>query len=259
MEIDDSQPDFQNLVIKFMSKSEVGTKIREMLDGNKRRLVINLDSLRNFSPELAQNLMKTPMKIVPFFRSHLQELTKEISENNDYKNTQKGDSLLNQKQVPYDISFEGTFGRNMVSPRGLTAELTNQLVCIQGIVTRMSIVRPKLVHSVHYCEDTKQGSVKEYNDQYSLTQNNQNTQMGGNFGNIGKVAQYFSNTVPTKDINGNPLTFEYGLSFFRDFQTLLIQEPPERTPVGQLPRSIEVILEDDLVDHVKPGDRYLIF
>jgi DNA replication licensing factor MCM3 len=36
---------------------------------------------------------------------------------------------------------------------------------------------------------------------------------------------------------------------------IYISEMPERSPAGELPRPIDVLLDDDLVDRVKPGDR----
>lgn len=55
----------------------------------------------------------------------------------------------NDKQFPtkvkkYYVNFDGNLGTNHVTPRGLKANLVNEFVSVQGIVTRMAIVRPKI-------------------------------------------------------------------------------------------------------------------
>ncbi len=54
-----------------------------------------------------------------------------------------------------------------------------------------------------------------------------------------------------QDEDGNFLETEYGLSSYKDHQTFVIQEIPEKAPTGQLPRAIDVIADADLVDQCK--------
>lgn len=114
------------------------------------------------------------------------------------------------------------------------------LVCAEGIVTKVSLVRPKVVRSVHYCPETKKVIERKYTDLTS-------------FDAVPSSAAY-----PTKDEDGNLLETEYGLSAYKDHQTLTIQEMPEKAPAGQLPRSVDIVCDDDLVDKCKPGDRIQI-
>jgi DNA replication licensing factor MCM3 len=138
------------------------------------------------------------------------------------------------------LSFTGQFGRARVSPRDLHSALLGRLVAVDGVVTRASLVKPKLARSVHTCPATGETVTREYRD-------------GTSFGGAPTGAAY-----PTADDAGNPLVTEYGLSTYTDAQTVTIQELPESAPPGQLPRSVDVVFENDLVDAVKPGDRVCV-
>ena len=105
-------------------------------------------------------------------------------------------------------------------------------------MTKCSLVRPKVVKSVHWNEAKSTFHFREYRDQ-TMTAN-------------GAAS---TSVYPTEDNEGNPLVTEYGYCTYRDHQTISIQEMPERAPAGQLPRGVDVILDDDMVDKVKPGDR----
>ncbi|GCC41805.1 hypothetical protein chiPu_0025600, partial [Chiloscyllium punctatum] len=66
------------------------------------------------------------------------------------------------------VGLEGSFGSNHVSPRTLTSRFLSNVVCVEGIVIKCSLVRPKVVRSVHYCPATKKTIERKYTDMTSL-------------------------------------------------------------------------------------------
>jgi DNA replication licensing factor MCM3 len=138
----------------------------------------------------------------------------------------------------YYCAYIGSFGQFACNPRTLSSHYLNHMVSLEGIVTKCSLVRPKVVKSVHWNEAKSTFHFREYRDQ-TMTAN-------------GAAS---TSVYPTEDGEGNPLVTEYGYCTYRDHQTISIQEMPERAPAGQLPRGVDVILDDDMVDKVKPGDR----
>ncbi|GFR50760.1 hypothetical protein Agub_g13027 [Astrephomene gubernaculifera] len=199
-----------------------------------RRLMVAEHHLRKYDEALLQQLLQKPLECLPAFEDALQNFIKSGVDPVLLR-------LLEETgNTHISIGLKGDFGRHEVSPRELTSAFLNKLVAVFGIVTKVSLVRPKLVSSVHYSEATKQYTTQQYRDVTSLRGAPTNT------------------TYPQFDASGHPLSTEFGLCKYIDNQTLHIQELPETAPPGQLPHSTEVVLEGDLVDSAKPGDRVAI-
>ena len=199
-----------------------------MLQKNQRRLTVNLDHVRNHNSELAQGILQEPFDYTLAFNHALKKIVETIPQ-------ARPDQIA--RDTIYYCAWAGSFGLNACNPRTLSSQHLNYMVSIEGIVTRCSLIRPKVVRSVHYNEAKDKFHFREYQDQ---TMTNGVTT---------------SSVYPREDDSGNPLTTEYGFCTYRDHQSISIQEMPERAPAGQLPRGVDVILDDDLVDRVKPGDR----
>ncbi|KAK6213999.1 MCM DNA helicase complex subunit [Pestalotiopsis sp. IQ-011] len=196
-----------------------------MVQKQQRRLVVNIDHVRDHNPEIAEGLLFDPFDWSLAFNHALKQVVGTIPGTNV------------DPESLYYCAWAGSFGLNACNPRTLSSHHLNHMVSLEGIVTRTSLIRPKVVKSIHYNETKNIFHFREYRDQ-TMT-NGQTT----------------SSVYPLVDDDGNPLITEYGFCTYRDHQTISIQEMPERAPAGQLPRGVDVILDDDLVDKVKPGDR----
>ncbi|XP_054833867.1 DNA replication licensing factor MCM3 isoform X1 [Eublepharis macularius] len=224
-ELREAQRDYLDFLDDEEDQGIYQSKVRSMISDNEYRLIVNINDLRRKNEKRANRLLNNAFEEMVAFQRALKDLVASV------------DTTYSKQHEEFYIGLEGSFGSKHVTPRTLTSQFLSCVVCVEGIVTKCSLVRPKIVRSVHYCPATKKTIERRYTDMTSL--------------------EAFPSTAvyPTKDEENNPLETEYGLSSYKDHQTIAIQEMPEKAPAGQLPRSVDVILDDDLVDTVKPGDR----
>ncbi|EEP81678.1 DNA replication licensing factor mcm3 [Uncinocarpus reesii 1704] len=203
-----------------------------MLNRGLRRLTVSLDEIRAHNRELANGLLTQPFEYSQAFDHALRDVIQTL----DVESTRRTKEEI--EDTAWYCAYVGAFGEYACNPRTLSSSHLNRMVALEGIVTKCSLVRPKVVKSVHYNPKKDNFLVREYRDQTMTA-----------------TGATSLNVYPQEDDQGNPLVTEYGYCKYRDHQMISIQEMPERAPAGQLPRGVDVILDDDLVDKVKPGDR----
>ncbi|CAJ1953617.1 unnamed protein product [Cylindrotheca closterium] len=205
------------------------------------RVNISMSELRSFE-QLSKRLRHDPLRHMRALEAACHEIAQESRPGYD------------KNGIQIKVALSGPIGAKPLSPRGLNSAMLRQLVAVEGVATKVSAIKPKVVKSVHYCPATKQHSERSYVDSTDphlglhAVDNNGREQPD-------RLINITPSVYPTKDKDGNLLETEFGLSEFKDHQTITLQEMPEKAPMGQLPRSIELVLDHDLVDKIKPGDR----
>jgi replicative DNA helicase Mcm len=228
----DEQTDiFQRFLDFFKSyRTESGSlKYREMIQRlpvtGGRSVIVDFNELLAHDPQLARQIIDEPENCLKPASDAVKTIVD--LEDRDYVT----------KIIESGFEFKARL-RNVstgeVKLRMIRASHIGKLIMVRGIVTRVSEVKPQLVVGIFEC--TACGEKIEI------------PQVEGRY------------TPPSRCTNPKcgregPFILAVEDSKFVDWQKLRIQEMPEELPPGQMPRSIDIIVKDDLVDTARPGDR----
>eukprot|EP00929_Paragymnodinium_shiwhaense_P030365 TRINITY_DN1722_c0_g1_i1.p1 TRINITY_DN1722_c0_g1~~TRINITY_DN1722_c0_g1_i1.p1 ORF type:complete len:798 (+),score=259.35 TRINITY_DN1722_c0_g1_i1:98-2491(+) len=212
------------------NRDEWEKKIDKELSNKRYRIPLDLREIEAAGGDgsgLARQFLNAPVKYLLPWEEALLSFLRDINE-----------KALKTLKHPLRLDVQGAFGRNRVTPRGLTSDTLGKLMCVEGVVTKAGMREPKIIQSIH--------SRKNGDGHVESRDHRDGTAF------VNTVA---SGAMPTHDAEGNELVMEVGLSYYKDEQMFMLQEAPEHAPSGQIPRAIEVVCDGDLTDKCKPGDR----
>jgi replicative DNA helicase Mcm len=219
---------FQNFLKSFRTESG-SLKYREIIQRlpvtGERSVVIDYNELLDFDPQLARQMIDDPEDCI----KTASEAVKTVVgiEDRDYVT----------KVIEDGYEFKARF-RNVttgkVKLRMIRAHHIGKMIMVDGIITRVSEVKPQLLVATFECSCGQKIFAEQFEGRYTAPP-----------------------ACPACKREG-PFNLLVEESKFIDWQKIRIQEMPEELPPGQMPRSTDAIIKDDLVDIARPGDRVAI-
>jgi replicative DNA helicase Mcm len=200
-------------------------KVQEMTVQDKISLEIDFYDIIKFNPQLAEFTLHNPIEYI----KEGSEAVREVVEIED--------SEYALAKVNFFIRFCNLTESETIALRSIRSKHVGNLIMLVGIITRATVVKPLIVRGVFMCRECREITILDFDD--------------------------YQFTTPDRCANpicGRPgkLTLLVDESEFIDWQKITIQERPEDLPPGQMPRSVSVILVNDMVDKVRPGDRVAV-
>ncbi|KAL4424005.1 hypothetical protein ABPG75_001306 [Micractinium tetrahymenae] len=197
-------------------------RVRDMCRENRATLEVNYLDIANTMPVVAIWLADHPREMLPILGEAAKEVA--LEEFAEFSNVQES-VFVRIANIPLQESI-----------RDLRHFHLNQLVRVDGVVTRRTGVYPQLQRTFYDC--LKCGAV-----------------LGPYFQTGDREIKLGS--CPSCEAKG-PFQVNVKETVYRNYQKITLQESPGSVPAGRLPRSKEVILLHDLVDSVRPGEEIIV-
>ncbi|MFH1835661.1 MAG: minichromosome maintenance protein MCM [Methanobacteriota archaeon] len=187
----------------------------------EKSVLIDFLELENFDTELAESLVSEPDQVLPVFEGLVNEMDIPTVIENPHFNVR----FFN---LPKEKGYT-------VMVREITSDYISRFIAVDGIVNKISDVRPKVINAMFVCN-----ACSEHNPE------RQDTRF--------LIEPFKCRNCGTK---GN-FRFLPEVSDFIDTQRLEIQEPLELLKGGEQARRIEIWVEDDITDLVTAGDKVIV-
>lgn len=196
------------------------TRVQQMSINDEISLTVDFQDLTSFDNVFMVLAAEDPKRFLEMVNGALISVLR--VEDPDYVNSLADTSNIKTRFIGYS---------EHVPLRTIRSRHIGKLIHISGIMMRASEVKPLLVKAIFLCRIC-QADIPQDQDE-------------------GKYTEPALCPVCTKK---TPMRLIPQKSQFKDWQKVRIQESPEELPPGQMPRSVDVILEGDIVDISRPGD-----
>lgn len=133
-----------------------------------------------------------------------------------------------RKNADLQVRFENL--SNVIPLRELKSKYIGKFVAVDGIIRKANEIRPRIVNAMFECRSCMR------------------------LHEVPQASNNISEPALCQDCGGRSFRLIQDESEFIDTQTTKLQEPLENLSGGEQPRQINVVLEDDLVDTITPGD-----
>ncbi|VVB65629.1 Minichromosome maintenance protein MCM [Candidatus Gugararchaeum adminiculabundum] len=188
----------------------------------KKGLIVDYLDLEKFNMELADELLKSPDKIIDAAKEAIKKLNITVNLL-DRKEKEEFEPHVRFMNLPYSGLLIESVGSHHIE----------KLIRVEGIVTKRAEVKPKVRIAVYVCQ------LCDAKHKIAMTKN--------------AIAP-----VICDDCKRRSLKMVEEESYFVDLQRAEVQELLERAKSGAPTGHLELWIEDDLVNTYVPGDRVIL-